>query len=344
MTPDPIPNLYAWLQVAQDADAATIAAAHQRLRGAFTTGTQWLSEELRQLALQQRQQVDTAFAVLCDAEQRAAYDAARADGTPFVLPAPVASDEDTKPIEPVAIYDYAPLPPARGTERPRGFAELPIKRARPSRVGPALVGAALVAAVVFPAAFGAIALTSTGAPGQVLATPTISPLDSFEPLILEARAATEQAPDDPAVWRTYGNLLYDSAQIVREQAPDSVLYQQRLPRWLEAIEAYRTYLRLKPDDLSVQADLGASSCFYGAGSGDQKYVDDGLNQLNAVKDQVLDNPTVMFYLGICRVSKVPAQTEQAIADWRRVIELVPAESPVAAEATRLIAQYSGSAP
>ena len=75
-------------------------------------------------------------------------------------------------------------------------------------------------------------------------TPTPSPFDTFEASIPQARQATQQNPTSAQAWIDLGNVLYDSAQVVRESAPDSPIYQQRLGRWLEATSAYSQALAL----------------------------------------------------------------------------------------------------
>src|SRR5205085_1087440 len=84
---------------------------------------------------------------------------------------------------------------------------------------------------------------------------------AFEGQIPALRSAAEQNPNDPQAWIDYGDLLYNSAEIVRENAPQSAIYQQRLPRWLEATQAYTRALALEPDNALTRADLGASACF-----------------------------------------------------------------------------------
>src|SRR5438046_2459186 len=112
-------------------------------------------------------------------------------------------------------------------------------------------------------------MLTSGSPSPPSALPTPAPFDRFETLIPQAQHTAEQNPNDPQTWIDYGNMLYDSVQIVRESAPDSPLYQQRLPRWLQATEAYSHALMLQPNNAPTRADLGASACFYGAGTGDQ---------------------------------------------------------------------------
>ena len=147
--------------------------------------------------------------------------------------------------------DYRPLPPARRAERPRGFDAQPVQapaRAQGRTVGrpaqrawaaPAALAVALALIVV-----AGLAMTGGGGPPAAPPTPTPSPFDAFEASIPPARQATQQNPTSAQAWIDLGNVLYDSAQVVRESAPDSPIYQQRLGRWLEATSAYSQALAL----------------------------------------------------------------------------------------------------
>src|SRR5262249_26603009 len=128
--------------------------------------------------------------------------------------------------------DYRPLPPANRAERPRGFDAEPVRAAAPTRVpgraatrAPAqrwTVPVALAGVLVLILA-ASLALTGGGGPPAAPATPTPSQFDTFESSIPQARAAAEQNPKSAQAWIDLGNVLYDSAQIVRESAPDSPL-------------------------------------------------------------------------------------------------------------------------
>jgi cytochrome c-type biogenesis protein CcmH/NrfG len=170
-------------------------------------------------------------------------------------------------------------------------------------------------------------------------TPTISILDEYERLIAEARQATEQTPNDPEVWITLGNQLYDSAQIVRENMPDSTLYEQRIPRWLEASQAYERALALQPDNPLVLADMGVSLCYFGVGVGDQSFVSQGTANVQQAVEQQPGNPLIQLHLGSCLISSLPPKTSEAIEAWKHVTELAPADSAITQRAVELIQQY-----
>ena len=183
-------------------------------------------------------------------------------------------------------------------------------------------------------------MTGGGGPSAAPLTPTPSPFDVFEASIPSARQATQQNPTSSQAWIDLGNLLYDSAQVVRESAPDSPIYQQRLGRWLEATSAYSQALALTPDNADVRADMGASSCFYGAGTGDQSFVRDGTDQVRQAAQAAPQDERVLLSLGHCLVSTQPPQTAEAIASWQQIIKLTPS-SPLATQAQLLIAKYGG---
>jgi cytochrome c-type biogenesis protein CcmH/NrfG len=128
---------------------------------------------------------------------------------------------------------------------------------------------------------------------------------------------------------------------VRESAPDSPLYQQRLGRWLEATSAYSQALALAPDNAGVRADMGASSCFYGAGTGDQSFVRQGTDEVRRAAKADPTDERVLLSLGHCLVSTQPPQTAEAIASWEQIIKLTPS-SPLATQAQLLIAKYGGA--
>jgi cytochrome c-type biogenesis protein CcmH/NrfG len=181
---------------------------------------------------------------------------------------------------------------------------------------------------------------SPAAPPAAGPTPTPSPLDAFEAEIPAARQIAEQNPNDPSAWIDYGNILYNSAEIVRENAPDSTLYQQRLPRWLEATQAYSRALTLDPGNAGVRGDLGVSACFYGVGMSDQTLVRTGISEARRAAQAAPDDARVLLNLGHCLVSAQPPQSQEAITQWKRAVEVAPPGSPLAIQAQQLISQYS----
>ncbi len=170
-------------------------------------------------------------------------------------------------------------------------------------------------------------------------TPTASPLDAFETDIATARQSAEQNPTDAGAWIDYGNVLYNSAEIVRENQPDGQLYQQRLPRWLEATAAYTRALAIEPSNANVRADLGVSSCFYGAGASDQSFVRNGTAEARRAAQELPGDARILLNLGHCLVSAQPPQSQEAIGFWEQAIASAPPGSPLAIQAQQLIAAY-----
>lgn len=333
-------DYYETLQVHPRADREAIQAAYDRLRDLYDPAQiEGAADELVELARQKRESIDRAYATLSDPVRRAAYDAERAE-----LAAPAADEQASPTGEPE--LDYRPLPPAGGVERPRDFDSQPLRTERRSpgrRVGgrgaswswlaPAAVGVVVVA--IFAAS---LAITGGGGPPPAPPTPTPSPYDQYEPFIPQARQAAEQNPTSAQVWIDYGNVLYDSVQIVREQAPESDVYQLRVTRWLSATEAYSRALALDPSNASVRGDLAASSCFYGTGAGNGEYVRQGLDEARLAVAAAPDDPRVLLSLGHCLMSTDPPQTEEALTIWRKIVEVSP-DTPFAQQAQNLIAQF-----
>jgi cytochrome c-type biogenesis protein CcmH/NrfG len=168
-------------------------------------------------------------------------------------------------------------------------------------------------------------------------------MNSFEDQITEARMVAQQVPDNVNAWINLGNLLYDSVQIVREQIPESELYQERLPRWIDASEAYRAALELEPDNVVVRADLAASLCKYGEGANDVAYVEEGLAEAQRAVAQDAANPRALLNLGVCLANTDPPQTEAALEQWYAVLDLPTAGQGELFEAQQLIEQYGADA-
>jgi tetratricopeptide (TPR) repeat protein len=198
----------------------------------------------------------------------------------------------------------------------------------------------LVLAVIFVAIIGSsLALTNGGGPPPAPPTPTVSPFDQYEAIIPQAQSAAEQNPKSAQAWIDLGNVLYDSAQIVREGAPDSPLYKQRLGRWLQATNAYSQALALEPNNAPTRADMGASSCFYGAGTGDQSFVNLGTAEVRRAAQAAPNDERVLLSMGHCLVSAQPPQTDEAIKMWQQIVDRNPS-SQFAAQVKQLIAKYS----
>ena len=366
-------DLYETLQVHPRADTAAIQAAYQRLRDLYDPARlDGAADELLELARAKRDAIEHAYAVLGDPVRRTTYDAEQAvlsagqpkgqsqpknqeprtknqlakEGSRFSV---LGSDETEASIarQPEQALDYRPLPPAQRQERPRGAEErtLPVvavagrdvARKPASRVGPIIAVASILVLIIG----SSLLLTEGGGPPPAPPTPTVSPFDQYEAIIPQAQSVAQQNPKSAQAWIDLGNVLYDSAQIVRESAPDSPLYQQRLGRWLQATNAYSQALALEPTNATARADLGASSCFYGSGTGDQTFVSTGMAEVERAAQIAPNDERVLLSMGHCLVSSQPPKTDEAIRMWQKIVEQDPA-SPFAAQVKQLIEKYGSS--
>jgi curved DNA-binding protein CbpA len=350
-------DYYEILQVHPRADAEAIQAAYRRLRDLYDPARlDGAADELVTLARAKRDAIERAYAILGDTQRRSAYDAeqdglstkdhrqktidgGQSGGEAIHRPSAIVHRQDRSE----ELLDYRPLPPAKRQERPRGFDPAPAQHSLGGRVAgyarlPRWAPLGALASVLVLIVAASFALTGGGGPPPAQPTPTPSPFDQLEAFIPQARQAAEQNTQSPQAWLDLGNLLYDSVQVVRENAPDSPLYQQRLGRWLEATNAYSQALALQPDNALARADMGASSCFYGAGTGDQAFVRQGIAAAQRAAEMAPNDARVLLSLGHCFISAEPPRTDEAIASWRKIVEGSPS-SPLATQAQQLIAKY-----
>jgi tetratricopeptide (TPR) repeat protein len=330
-------DYYAVLQLPRDADAAAIVEAYTRLSKAYDPTTLvGVSDELRTLVQQRRLELDQAHAILSDATLRAAYDAGLSQVIDRALPT-VAEPQ----------YDYAPLPPALARERVRDFETEPVQHT-PVAPDPRTRQLPFIFALAFPLLIVLVAFVLTDGGTKVAPkndTPPVesinSQLDQFEAAIATARLATDADPQNLAAWIEYGNMLYNSVQIVRELQPNSVTYTDRINRWQMAAVAYEKAMELAPDNVVVAADHGAALCFYGNGIGDKKSSNAGLQQIRSVRDRIpaTDQSRVLMNLAYCLVENTPPQVEEAKKVWQTVIDSEAKDSPIALQAAKLIAQF-----
>ena len=278
----------------------------------------------------------------------------------------------------VSAIDYSPLPPAQRQERAKSFDAQPLtsannvrtatarspgrvaraQKARPFWIVPLGVLAALMTIVVVtslvatsygkgdsdvrtsaqPAASGTAQAAANPASAQP--TPSLDEIiNQYEPMIAGAQQTVKTSAGDADAWINLGNLLFDSAQVVRENEPNSDRYQQRLPRWLEASEAYTKALAITPNNAAVRADMAASLCYYGDGKSDQNYVSRGITEAQRAAQQGPQEPRVLFNLAICQVTHQPPQIADAVKNWQQVAGMSAKDPALATQAQRLIAQY-----
>jgi curved DNA-binding protein CbpA len=364
-------DYYETLQVHPRADADAIQAAYERLRERYSLARlEGAAEELQELARRRRDEIERAYATLADAERRRAYDAELAErGAP-----PVATPAVSAPADhgDEALIDYRPLPPARRQERPAGFNSqpmLPPSQARragravaastlPPWLTPALLLAGGMLAITLVTLITAVlntpqAATTSGGP-QVLDpnAPTSAPtadtnaiINQFEGRIVAARQVTTEAPENPNAWIELGNALYDSVVVVRERVNGGdqslqAVYVQRLPRWLEAADAYRKATELQPQDPVARADLAASLCFYGEGVNDQSYIQQGMAEAEQAVADGPQEPRALLSKGYCFAVAEPPQVPQALEQWQRLVVIPDADPGIVLQARQLIAEYS----
>ena len=362
-------DYYEILQVHPKADAEAIRAAYERLRERYAPERlEGAAEELVDLARQRREAIERAYAILSDPQRRAEYD--RQLQT-ILQPAPPPVP-DTAPSIPVGeddddLIDYRPLPPARRQERPPGFNPQPylsrssrtasvrgrtVQRQQPVWLLPSLV----VAAATFSIVLGTLISTALVAPPPtsggnpvvpvVQPTPTLREiLNQFEGQVIEARQVAMQVPDNPNAWINLGNALFDSVVYVREQltngnAEAQQIYPERLPRWLEAVEAYRKALELQPDNNVVRADIAASLCYYGIDTKNPQRAQEGLAEAEKALQAAPQDARVLLSHGICLVAIDPPQTERAIQQWQLVLSIPGVTQGLQLQAQILINEYS----
>ncbi|MEM8529920.1 MAG: J domain-containing protein [Chloroflexota bacterium] len=336
-------DYYEILQVHPRADDEAIAAAYERLSARYDPAKlAGAAEELIQLAREKREKIDLAYAVLSDPLRRRAYDEQIAS-TPESGPSESsASATQSKSSE--EQWDYRPLPRAQATERSREFNTQPTSSQSALQKMPRW--AIPVGMVVLICSIVGVSLLITGDAGLSASlggpptVPTASPLDMLEEQVEQARAVALQNPEDPEVLAAYGDMLYDSVEIIRENAPNSGLYQERLPRWLEVTEVYSQVLALEPDNHRVRATLGESSCFYGAGTGDREFIVSGITEARLAVERDSQNVRSLWSLTQCLLSDQPPQTDEALTYLRQITELAPNDSPFAIQAQQLILLYA----
>jgi hypothetical protein len=329
-------DYYAILQVPRDADNAAIDEAYTRLSQAYDPAVlAGVSDELIALAQKQLFALNQARTILSDPTLRAAYDAGLTQVVAKALPS----------AEPV--FDFQPLPPAGARERIPGYVTEPVLTtntvaAQPNRTMP------LFFAITLPLLIVLVAFVLTDGGKRVAPsndTPPVesvqSQLDQFEAAIATTKLATDSDPGNATVWIEYGNMLYNSVQIVREMQPNSPVYIDRIERWQMAAVAYEKAMVLLPDNVVVAADHGAALCFYGNGVGDKKSSNAGLQQMRTVIDAVPaeERSRVRMNMGYCLAQNTPPQIEDARAVWQSVIDSEAKDSPMALQAAKLIAQY-----
>lgn len=362
-------DYYEILQVHPKADAEAIRAAYERLRERYDPARlEGAADELVELARRRRDEIERAYQVLSDPRRRAEYDQLLKEQVQPSLPVPEVK-VDTLPVGEMDddLIDFRPLPPARRQERPPGFNPQPylsprsqqatmtrgrvVKRQQPAWLLPSLV----VAAATFSIVLGTLISTAVVAPPPSAApttvativppTPTLREiLDQFEGQVIAAQQVITQVPDNPNAWINLGNALFDSVVYVREQltngnAEAQQIYQERLPRWLEAVDAYRKALELQPGNDVIRADIAASLCYYGLDTNNPQRAAEGLSEAERALQAAPQDARVLLSHGICLVAVDPPQTERAIQQWQLVLSIPGVAPGLQLQAQILIDEY-----
>ncbi|WP_129627107.1 J domain-containing protein [Candidatus Oscillochloris fontis] len=355
-------DYYETLQVHPKADAEAIRAAYERLHQRYASALlEGAADELRELARQRREEIERAYAVLSNPAQRARFDQELQQRTSNSATEQIgldAHDDD--------LIDYRPLPPAQGQERPKSFNTQPYlprshaprqsgRRVQNTSRMPVWLPTVLIVAVATFAIVLITLLTTVSRPQTQTATTQGTPtaaapstdetVNQFEAQITMARQVALQVPDNPKAWLELGNALFDSTVIVRELIDSGhtnlqSLYVERLPRWLEARDAYTKVLEMTPNDAIVRADLAAALCYYGAGVNDQSYVVQGLAEADQALSSAPEEGRALLSKGVCLILTDPPQTQAALEQWQQVVLLPNVDTGLAQHARQLIATYS----
>ncbi|WP_322489996.1 J domain-containing protein [Chloroflexus sp.] len=363
-------DYYELLQVHPNADAEAIRAAYERLRERYVPERlEGAADELVELARQRRDEIERAYSVLSNPQRRAEYDRQLNE---TLRPAPpAASSKAATPPPPVdddELIDFRPLPPARRQERPPDFNPQPYLSAQSRRDTPRrgrtatkaqpvwLLPSLIVAAATFSIVLGTLISTMVVAPVAtapntptatiVSPTPTLREvLTQFDGQVIAAQQVAVQVPDNPNAWINLGNALFDSVVYVREQlatgdAETQRIYQERLPRWLEAVDAYRKALELQPGNDVVRADIAASLCYYGLDTGNPQRAQEGLDEAEQALHAAPQDARVLLSHGICLIAVDPPQTERALQQWRLVLSIPGVNPGLQLQAQILINEHS----
>ncbi|NNJ09984.1 DnaJ domain-containing protein [Chloroflexales bacterium ZM16-3] len=368
-------DYYETLQVHPKADSEAIRASYDRLRQRYDSSLlDGAADELVELARRRRDEIERAFTILSDPKRRAAFDGELRDRTAApALGAKAPPREDMEQGDDDLI-DYRPLPPAHRQERPKGFNAqpyLPRSQSAPRsgrRVNKTpgmptwVVPVLMVAVATFAIVLITLVTTVWNAPQQAAgsqsgpstigqptaAAPTASAdqiINQFEAQITAARQVALQVPDNANAWIELGNALYDSVVVVRERidSGDQSLqsaYVERLPRWLEARDAYTKALAITPTNAVARADMATALCYYGIGVNDQSYVAQGIEEASQAINDSPEESRALLSKGLCLISADPPQTAQALEQWQKAIVMPNVDPGVAQQARHLIAQYS----
>jgi tetratricopeptide (TPR) repeat protein len=345
---------YETLQVHPKADQETIELAHKRLLERYDPAKlAGAAEELVALADEKRRAIELAYGVLGSPEARARYDAQQQLMAEALAQ---AGGQASRPGR--ELLDYRPLPPARGQERDKRAAIQPTPAPLPTQAGrrvsagqrPSWLVPSIVSGLITLTVMITSLLITDGGGGAAPPAPTPAPTVAAQQMLPLSEVVAEydrlagQAGEvarqrqTPDAWLQYANALFDSVMVVREREPAGELYQQRLPLWIQATDAYSKVLELDPTNAVARSDLGVSYCYYGKDSGDQELVARGIAQTRQAREQDDGQARVLLNLGLCLVQQEPPATQEALSYWRELASS-QADTIEAQQAQLLIERY-----
>lgn len=134
--------------------------------------------------------------------------------------------------------------------------------------------------------------------------------------MIAVQAALEKDPKDPAAWRSLGRLLAERKD------------------YSGAAEAFAAAVEIAPDDARLRNDLGSALLYLGLVR---------VARAQFERSVAIDAayPDARFNLAITLSHTLPPDTERALREWRRVVEMAPG-TEVAKMAQGYIDEYTGT--
>jgi cytochrome c-type biogenesis protein CcmH/NrfG len=114
---------------------------------------------------------------------------------------------------------------------------------------------------------------------------------------------------------------------------DLAAYYYEKQRWDQAQALYERAIRLDPHNVAVLVRLAGTYIY-------QQKFDQAVTSLRQAASLQPDSPEIHLLLGLSLSRLDPPRTDEAVAEWRRVIELAPG-SKWAAQAAQYINEAGG---
>ena len=296
-------SYFALLGISEDASQEEIEERHRELADYLASPS--IPPSLREWASKQAALVDEAYAVLADAEQRAAVRLsqtragaeARRGRTPTGAPDRLQEREPRERVERRARAKPGSAPrPSAGSREQRSSGILALLLSLRSQplflglfIGLVVLGAVLFAYFTLPG--GDEVDDSSG--GQ---TSELVPLDTE--LVAELMVALQQDPNNPDVLFDLGESYFWAGE------------------WQLAIDWFTKLLAVDPSDVHAQADIGTANFNMG------RYEEAQATWLAAL--EIAPNDAQIHYnLGFLYASVEPIDLASARREWQLVVELAP---------------------